>query len=174
MRPLEIMSAVTAELGGLKWWKHYDRLLADRISLGDWPAWCYCPLAGAHAIVTRGSEEPVSFRLAHLVAELGAVAAWRPTKGVYRFAPELAAALTSTDLSRELPGDILTRPPGPTCAGRTGISIRPGRAGPSRGCAGFIRFWLVLGRPCRQCTNDQWPPPRRAAAWFRLSDPVSR
>lgn len=103
------MADVTARLGVPKWWRQYESILSGRAELGNWPGWCYCPLAGAHAIASQGGT--LTLDRAHLIAELGAVAAWRPTKGVYRFDPELAAALTSTPLDRELPGDILTHLP---------------------------------------------------------------
>jgi hypothetical protein len=94
-----------------KFWRQYESFRADRDSLGGWPPWCYCPLAGAYAIVSGGGSNRVPLDSAHLVGELGAVASWRPTKGVYRFDPDLAAALVTTPLDRELPPGVLERLP---------------------------------------------------------------
>jgi hypothetical protein len=44
-------------------------------------------------------------------ALLGALVAWRPTKGIYRFHPELYESLIETDLEGEVPSDVLLRMP---------------------------------------------------------------
>ena len=92
-----------------KFWKRYEELRAERKRLGDWPAWCYCPAAGAYAIVSGGRQ--LSIREMPLVPELAAVAAWRPTKGVYRFDPDLFEALTDTPIDGAIPSDVLHRLP---------------------------------------------------------------
>lgn len=94
-----------------KFWRQYDEFRAERESLGGWPAWCYCPLAGAYAIVSGGGSNRVPLERAGIVGELGAVAAWRPTKGIYQFDPDLAAALVSTPFDRELPAAAIERLP---------------------------------------------------------------
>lgn len=45
-------------------------------------------------------------------ALLGALVAWRPTKGIYRFHPELYESLIETDLEGDVPADVLLRLPG--------------------------------------------------------------
>jgi hypothetical protein len=35
-------------------WKQVDEFRADRKGLGNWPDWCFLPLAGAFAIVSKG------------------------------------------------------------------------------------------------------------------------
>jgi hypothetical protein len=95
-----------------KFWRRFEGFRDDRgCGISDWPSWCYCPLAGAYAIVSGGGSNRVPIDRAHLVGELGAVAAWRPTKGIYRFDLDLAAALVSTPLDRELPTGVLERLP---------------------------------------------------------------
>ncbi|MCW8175309.1 AcrVA2 family anti-CRISPR protein [Verminephrobacter aporrectodeae] len=44
-------------------------------------------------------------------ALLGALVAWRPTKGIYRFHPDLYESLIETDLEGEIPSDVLLRMP---------------------------------------------------------------
>jgi hypothetical protein len=35
-------------------WKKVDEFRAHRMELGDWPDWCFLPLAGTYAIVVKG------------------------------------------------------------------------------------------------------------------------
>ncbi|MCU0677747.1 MAG: hypothetical protein MUE69_33840 [Myxococcota bacterium] len=83
-----------------------DRALANGIT---WPSWCYAPMAAAHAALSDGAAmDPTR---AQLLAPIAAAAAWRWTKGIYRFDPDLARAVASTSLDRELPADALLRLP---------------------------------------------------------------
>ena len=93
-----------------KFTRAYDLFRGDR-DFATWPSWCYCPLSGAYAVVSGGGDNRASIDRLHLVGELGAVAAWRPTKGIYRFDPDLATALIDTPLDRELPDAVLQRLP---------------------------------------------------------------
>ncbi len=45
-------------------------------------------------------------------ALLGALVAWRPTKGIFRFHPELYESLIETDIVGDVPSDVLLRMPG--------------------------------------------------------------
>jgi hypothetical protein len=45
-------------------------------------------------------------------ALLGALISWRPTKGIYRFHPELYESIIQTDLQGEIPSNLLLRMPG--------------------------------------------------------------
>ena len=45
-------------------------------------------------------------------ALLGALVAWRPTKGIFRFHPELYESLIDTDIAGDVPSDVLLRMPG--------------------------------------------------------------
>lgn len=94
-----------------KFWHRYEEFRRDRKRLGDWPPWCYCPLAGSYAIVSGGGDNRVPLDRSHLIAELGGLAAWRPTKGIYRFDLDLGKALVDTPLEGELPREILHRLP---------------------------------------------------------------
>jgi len=67
----------------------------------------FCPLAGAYAVVSGGGSARVPRAQIGEVARLGALAAWRPTQGIYRFDPDLFAALWSSSLSGELPCALL-------------------------------------------------------------------
>ena len=67
-------------------WKQVDDFRANRKGLGGWPDWCFLPLAGAYAIVSKGTTLR-SIDQARHVGILGALAAWRVTQGIYRFDP---------------------------------------------------------------------------------------
>ena len=60
------------------------RFRSRRKELGNWPDWCFLPLAGTYAIVSKG-KTPAN--QAHHIGILGALAAWRVTQGIYRFDP---------------------------------------------------------------------------------------
>lgn len=78
--------------------------------LGDWPAWCWVPLAGAKAVASEGRDELVRERSAD-VGRIGALAAWRQTQGIYVLDETLLEALWQTDLTGEIPVDVLYRLP---------------------------------------------------------------
>lgn len=78
--------------------------------LPDWPEWCFCPLAGAYAVVSGGGGNRLNPDMVGDVSRVGALAAWRTTKTIFRFDSTLASALTDTDLNK-LPVDILYRLP---------------------------------------------------------------
>lgn len=68
-------------------------------------------------VFTRGQAELVGRALpgddlACSPIALGALIAWRPTKGIYRFHPALYEALCETDLSGNIPSELLRRMPG--------------------------------------------------------------
>lgn len=70
----------------------------------DWPEWCYLPVAASYAIISEVCED---MRIASPdIGNLAAILNWRPTKGVYRFDPELLESLWNVDLDRGLPVDL--------------------------------------------------------------------
>lgn len=86
---------------------------------GDWPDWCWVPMAGAHAVVCpTGTMLPSDPRTADL-ARLAALSTWRLTKGVYwvddsAVAPHVSALWSRPGVpaDRPLPRDmVLTRLP---------------------------------------------------------------
>ncbi len=107
MRAVTHLSDVGRDHPGV--WQFYDRCLADRDELGGWPEWCHCPMAAAYAVVSKG--DVASLEQAGDVARIAALAAWRPTQGVYRFHPATLAALLETPLSGDIPVEHLKRLP---------------------------------------------------------------
>jgi hypothetical protein len=87
-------------------WRQVDDLRANRKGLGGWPDWCFLPLAGAYAIVSRGTTLRSIDQTRH-VGILGALAAWRVTQGIYRFDPTTFEALWETPVTGDIPTDVL-------------------------------------------------------------------
>lgn len=84
-------------------WARYESCRDAYRVQQDWPTWCYAPTAVAFPIT---GERPA------LAAKLTALAAWRMTKGIYRFDRTLYAALMATPLDAAVPVDVLRRLPG--------------------------------------------------------------
>jgi hypothetical protein len=87
-------------------WKLVDEFRARRKELGNWPDWCFLPLAGTYAIVSKGKilQSP---NQAHHIGILGALAAWRVTQGIYRFDPTTFDALWKTPVTGDIPTEVL-------------------------------------------------------------------
>jgi len=96
-------------------WKMIDAFRADRGKfLPWWPDWCFCPLAGAFAIVSTEAAKhginissPEGLQLINDVGVMGALAAWRVTQGVYRFDPDVYREVIDTPLTGDIPHNIL-------------------------------------------------------------------
>ena len=87
-------------------WKQVDEFRASRKELGDWPDWCFLPLAGTYAIVSKGKTVQ-SPNQAHHIGILGALAAWRVTQGIYRFDLTTFDALWKTPVTGDIPTEVL-------------------------------------------------------------------
>lgn len=109
-RPLEHLHDLSTRYPGA--WRDFEQMRADRgTSLPDWPEWCYVPLAGAYAVVSGGGDNRVAPERGADIGRLAALAAWRMTKGVYRFDEDILAELWGTPLTGELPSELLLRLP---------------------------------------------------------------
>ena len=91
-------------------WRQIDhfRAMRGREGLGNWPDWCFLPIAGYHAIVSGGGSNRVPFDRISDLARLAALGAWRVTQGIYRFDEDLYEAIVSTELKGDIPADLLT------------------------------------------------------------------
>ena len=92
--------------------------LRRRSDTTSWPTWCWLPLAAAHAVVTTAAApapQTIASPLAPPdmagVAVVGALGAWRQTKTIYRFDPDLYRALLDTQLADRLPPQAFYRLP---------------------------------------------------------------
>lgn len=87
-------------------WKQVDEFRARRRELGNWPQWCFLPLALAHRIVAS-AKTVQSPNEGHHAAILAALAAWRVTQGIYRFDPTTFDAIWRTPVSGDIPAEVL-------------------------------------------------------------------
>jgi hypothetical protein len=91
-------------------WQQIDKFREARgKQLEDWPHWCFCPLSGAYAIATDGRNDITPSGVD--VAVIGAMAAWRPSQGIYRFDDTLLAELWATPVDGDIPVEVLERLP---------------------------------------------------------------
>ncbi len=88
-------------------WRLHDRQRQDH--LGECPAHVYAPGVPAMSLVRRSVQDAEQAASEGFV--LAALAAWRPTQGIYRFAPALLDALLATPIVGNIPVDLLRRLP---------------------------------------------------------------
>lgn len=93
------------------WLQVHDFRKARGRGLPTWPEWCFMPLAGAYAIVSGGGSNTVPLDQMTEVPLVGALAAWRETKGIYDYDETVMDALWSTPVEGEIPTEILRRLP---------------------------------------------------------------
>jgi hypothetical protein len=87
-------------------WAQIDQMRERRgKELRDWPSWCYMPVAGSYAIVSGGVE--IAPEMLSGVGALATLAAWRPTQGIYRYHPDVLAALWETPVDGNIPSEVL-------------------------------------------------------------------
>lgn len=75
----------------------------------DWAEWCYAPIAAPLAFLFEtGRQDAVRQGRA---AVLAALAAWRATKGIYRFDPAVFEELWESPVRGAIPGEVLRTMP---------------------------------------------------------------
>lgn len=78
----------------------------------QWPRWCYLPMERWYAIARQyWPNGEVTVENIADVGRLAALGAWRVTQNIYRFDPDLYAALIATPLTGDLPEELLYRLP---------------------------------------------------------------
>ena len=112
-RPREILNVFgRAHFGA---WKALDRLRAARRT--EWPPYVYAPLDIAGLAIVealRETRQPLpkaAWEVIGPASELAGLGAWRITQQVYRFDPDLYAALLATPITGEIPGEHFRRLP---------------------------------------------------------------
>lgn len=96
-------------------WANAEHHRLNRARIATWPDWCFVPMASAAAVVQGTASRapgliPPEVR-GYDTAVLGALVPWRLGQGVYRFDPDLLAALWDTPLTGDIPGELLYRLP---------------------------------------------------------------
>lgn len=94
-------------------WKLADEFRSARDGdVGNWPDWCFLPLAGWYAIVSSDAGvHRLGLDRVLDVGRLGAIGAWRVTQGIYRFDSALYDALIDTPMNGDIPCEVLYRLP---------------------------------------------------------------
>lgn len=96
-------------------WADAEQFHRHRANLGNWPDWCFVPMAGA-AETVRQTTEAAPFPVPAVVrgydiGVLGALIPWRLGQGIYRFDPDLLKEVWETPLDGDIPGEVLFRLP---------------------------------------------------------------
>lgn len=107
--PLEVLHAYGRRYPDA--WRQFDEFRARRDELGGWPDWCFCPMAGAYAIASGGGSRTVEIERGDHVGALAALAAWRPTQGVYRLHPRVFEDVWGSRIAGDLPVEVLEHLP---------------------------------------------------------------
>lgn len=113
MKPREIVAYYGKVYPGI--WKKVDYMISQKgIELPTWPEWCFLPLAGAYSIVWEETmkhnltkEEMITNLKGHDIGNIGALATWRATQGVYRFDNSVYESVINTDITGNIPHEIL-------------------------------------------------------------------
>ena len=98
-------------------WKNIDGARLQPKKRFGWPEWCFMPMAGYLAILTKGHSDfhrlPMTLQLTATKESqvLAALAPWRTTQGIYRFHPEVETSISSTPLVGNLPTELFYRLP---------------------------------------------------------------
>ena len=111
-RPLEHLAAVGCLYPQA--WRQIDNFRASngKGGLPSWPDWCFLPMAGFYAIVSReAGADTLPPHLLPDVARLAAAGTWRYTQGIYRAGPAAGAAAESAKMLSGLPCETLYRLP---------------------------------------------------------------
>lgn len=163
-------------------WRELDHLIDGvRVKAGGWPEWCWAPMSASYAVVSRGEALPPGDPRIIDVSRLAALAAWRPTQGVYRLDEAVLDSLWTSAVEGELPVETLLHLPEWCVYVET-----PGRRlGSGLDVLGFwahlecaaeaagrieLRFVLQMAGPSEAALSALWPIPLHLVAGGTLAD----
>ena len=96
-------------------WKEIAGFRKDKgIDLPDWPDWCYIPMAAGVAIVSGGDDSRLGMHNSADISIVSGLAAWRKTRGIYRFDEALFGKLWSRSIA-DIPMDTIFNLPEKCC-----------------------------------------------------------
>ncbi|MEI6336801.1 MAG: hypothetical protein WCS87_19765 [Methylococcaceae bacterium] len=105
-RPTEHLKAIAKKYPQA--WKKMDVFRADK---GNWPQWCFCPVACATVIVSlqNGFQDRFQVTEASMndIGILAALSAWRAGKSLYLFDRTIYNSLISGGMTGNLPSEFL-------------------------------------------------------------------
>lgn len=109
-RAIEKMGAVGKESKAA--FAFFDECRQGRgVDIPDWPHWCYVPVAAAVTWILNKHGQDGMLVAPLSPGQLVCFAAWRMTKGIYRFDPALYDALIDTPLAGDIPVQVLEQLP---------------------------------------------------------------
>ncbi|WGF90352.1 AcrVA2 family anti-CRISPR protein [Marinivivus vitaminiproducens] len=110
-RPLGHLNAVMRRYPRLP--NQVETMRAARgVRLPRWPDWCFLPMKGWQAIVQGPGAAPrIDLAAGREVGLVAALGTWRYSQGIYRFDPDVLAALNTSGMAGRLPVDVLQRLP---------------------------------------------------------------
>lgn len=104
-RPLQHLRNLSAD------YSHAFKMAADfrqqKHELGGWPDYVYLPVSASYAIVSQSYGGIIPPQVGTDIGRCAALTAWRATKGVYQFDPELLLALMDTSVEGHIPDELL-------------------------------------------------------------------
>lgn len=136
LRPLAWLRRYSERYPGA--WKAAAKMRSDRgKDLPYWPDWCYLPVSVGFALASaRGADLGEQARRAGILA---ALAAWRMTKGIYRYDPDVLDAVWKTPVGEKIPTEVLFSLPEWCCYVETpGKTLPLGATGKPRDLSGFF------------------------------------
>lgn len=110
MTPQQHLSRLTARFPSLSGTVNKALRMRAEGQFPDWPKQCFIPTSvltlmlqeeGGHDLMTLFVDAPI----------INALTTWRYSQGIYRFYPDVLQALAETDVSGDLPSEVLTRLP---------------------------------------------------------------
>ena len=104
-RPTNLLKDFSQKYPGM--WKSVENF---RKIKGDWPEWCFLPMAASYAIANNG-QDGISLNSLIDVAPLSALIAWKYTQGIYRFETKVFDEIVKTSVDKELPVEVFYRLP---------------------------------------------------------------
>lgn len=116
--PQRVLDKASQGMDGL--WRIVEALRQDPLLIagvtGPWNSWCYLPvnaMTGAIAMLYRDQMTPaqVEAQWMHKSRLISATGAWRMTKGVYVFDPEVAKSLVDSEVEEDLPDELFLHMP---------------------------------------------------------------
>lgn len=106
-RAVEILSEMSKKLPQI--WSALEEMRSFAQLQDKWPDWCYMPIGAIYSSFGKVEINPIEkIKLAY---ELACLAAWRMTKGIYRFDPDIYQSLLETSLEGDLPSDLFMQMP---------------------------------------------------------------
>ncbi|MCF7483078.1 hypothetical protein L3V31_15290 [Vibrio sp. J1-1] len=108
LRPTNHLNTISKRYPGI--WKNVDLFRKSKgKDLGDWPEWCFLPMAASYAIASNGGG--ISLSAASDISTISALTAWRYTQGIYCFDSDVYAEIVKTTVDKDIPVDVLYRLP---------------------------------------------------------------